>query len=78
MRMSEVSNYGLMFFCSTSSTAQIPVSTDYLYLTVGGTLSNAGISGQTFLIWSSNHFRRFRTAGIITRARIVLDKAPTR
>ena len=26
-----------------------PVSwTDYLYLTVGGTLSNAGISGQTF------------------------------
>ncbi|CAI9786658.1 unnamed protein product [Fraxinus pennsylvanica] len=27
-----------------------PVSwTDYLYLTVGGTLSNAGISGQTFL-----------------------------
>lgn len=27
-----------------------PVSwTDYLYLTVGGTLSNAGVSGQTFL-----------------------------
>ena len=26
-----------------------PVSwTDYLYLTIGGTLSNAGISGQTF------------------------------
>jgi len=26
-----------------------PVSwTDYLYLTVGGTLSNAGISGETF------------------------------
>ncbi|KAI3447139.1 hypothetical protein Pfo_003804 [Paulownia fortunei] len=85
-----------------------PVSwTDYLYLTVGGTLSNAGISGQSFLYGPqiSNVLELdvitgkgdFLTCskdmnselffavlgglgqfGIITRARIVLDKAPTR
>ncbi|XP_060209923.1 cytokinin dehydrogenase 3-like isoform X1 [Lycium barbarum] len=85
-----------------------PVSwTDYLYLTVGGTLSNAGISGQTFrhgpqisnihemdVITGKGEFvtcSKHRNSelffavlgglgqfGIITRARIVLDKAPTR
>ncbi|KAL7590881.1 hypothetical protein Lser_V15G32842 [Lactuca serriola] len=85
-----------------------PVSwTDYLYLTVGGTLSNAGISGQTFLhgpqisnvheldvvtgkgefMTCSKHMNSelfygvlggLGQFGIITRARIVLDKAPTR
>ncbi|KAL2480159.1 Cytokinin dehydrogenase 3 [Abeliophyllum distichum] len=85
-----------------------PVSwTDYLYLTVGGTLSNAGISGQTFLYGPqiSNVLELdvitgkgdFMTCskdknselfyavlgglglfGIITRARIVLAKAPKR
>ncbi|KAL3535609.1 hypothetical protein ACH5RR_004070 [Cinchona calisaya] len=85
-----------------------PVSwTDYLYLTVGGTLSNAGISGQTFkhgpqisnvheldvitgkgeFITCSEHINSelfyavlggLGQFGIITRARIVLDKAPTR
>ncbi|KAG8376151.1 hypothetical protein BUALT_Bualt09G0033400 [Buddleja alternifolia] len=85
-----------------------PVSwTDYLYLTVGGTLSNAGISGQAFLhgpqinnvleldvITGKGEFMtcsRDKNSelffailgglgqfGIITRARIVLDKAPTR
>ncbi|PHT52112.1 Cytokinin dehydrogenase 5 [Capsicum baccatum] len=85
-----------------------PVSwTDYLYLTVGGTLSNAGISGQTFRHGpqiSNVHEMEVITGkgefvtcskdmnselffavlgglgqfGIITRARIVLDKAPTR
>ncbi|XP_027177000.1 cytokinin dehydrogenase 3-like [Coffea eugenioides] len=85
-----------------------PVSwTDYLYLTVGGTLSNAGISGQTFrhgpqisnvheldvitgkgeFITCSKHMNSelyyavlggLGQFGIITRARIVLDKAPTR
>ncbi|XP_069148565.1 cytokinin dehydrogenase 3 isoform X5 [Solanum lycopersicum] len=85
-----------------------PVSwTDYLYLTVGGTLSNAGISGQTFRYGpqiSNVHEMDVITGkgelmtcskdmnselffgvlgglgqfGIITRARIVLDKAPTR
>ncbi|KAL6519178.1 Cytokinin dehydrogenase [Orobanche gracilis] len=85
-----------------------PVSwTDYLYLTVGGTLSNAGISGQSFLYGPqiSNVLEldvitgkgEFLTCskdmnpelffavlgglgqfGIITRARIVLQKAPTR
>ncbi|KAM7512986.1 hypothetical protein LguiB_011861 [Lonicera macranthoides] len=85
-----------------------PVSwTDYLYLTVGGTLSNAGISGQSFrcgpqisnvheldVITGKGEFvtcsKRMNSElfyavlgglgqfGIITRARIVLDKAPTR
>ncbi|KAK4344322.1 hypothetical protein RND71_037416 [Anisodus tanguticus] len=85
-----------------------PVSwTDYLYLTVGGTLSNAGISGQTFrygpqisnvhemdvitgkgeFVTCSKHMNSelffavlggLGQFGIITRARIVLDKAPTR
>ncbi|CAN4094490.1 unnamed protein product [Withania somnifera] len=85
-----------------------PVSwTDYLYLTVGGTLSNAGISGQTFRYGpqiSNVHEMDVITGkgelvtcskdrnselfyavlgglgqfGIITRARIVLAKAPTR
>ncbi|KAL2480129.1 Cytokinin dehydrogenase 3 [Abeliophyllum distichum] len=81
--------------------------TDYLYLTVGGTLSNAGFSGQTFLYGPqiSNVLELdvitgkgdFMTCskdqnselfyavlgglglfGIITRARIVLAKAPKR
>ncbi|KAL3633336.1 Cytokinin dehydrogenase [Castilleja foliolosa] len=80
--------------------------TDYLYITVGGTLSNAGISGQTFMhgpqianvlqldvvtgkeqiITCSPHANSelfygvlggFGQFGIITRARIVLEKAPT-
>nr|GLL20673.1 cytokinin dehydrogenase 3 [Ipomoea trifida] len=85
-----------------------PVSwTDYLYLTVGGTLSNAGISGQTFrygpqianvlemdvitgkgeFITCSKHINSelffavlggLGQFGVITRARIVLNKAPTR
>ncbi|KAI3443629.1 hypothetical protein Pfo_000294 [Paulownia fortunei] len=85
-----------------------PVSwTDYLYLTVGGTLSNAGISGQSSLhgpqisnvleldvitgkgdfITCSQHMNSelffavlggLGQFGIITRARIVLQKAPTR
>ncbi|KAH6779089.1 hypothetical protein C2S52_010326 [Perilla frutescens var. hirtella] len=85
-----------------------PVSwTDYVYLTVGGTLSNAGISGQAFLhgpqianvleldvVTGKGEFmtcsRRRNPElfygvlgglgqfGIITRARIVLHKAPTR
>ncbi|KVH93963.1 CO dehydrogenase flavoprotein-like, FAD-binding, subdomain 2, partial [Cynara cardunculus var. scolymus] len=85
-----------------------PVSwTDYLYLTVGGTLSNAGISGQTFrhgpqisnvheldvltgkgeLVSCSKSMNSdlfyavlggLGQFGIITRARIVLDKAPNR
>ncbi|XP_019246483.1 PREDICTED: cytokinin dehydrogenase 3-like [Nicotiana attenuata] len=85
-----------------------PVSwTDYLYLTVGGTLSNAGISGQTFrygpqisnvhemdvitgkgeFVTCSKHTNPelffavlggLGQFGIITRARIVLEKAPTR
>ncbi|GER25175.1 cytokinin oxidase/dehydrogenase [Striga asiatica] len=93
-----------------------PVSwTDYLYLTVGGTLSNAGISGQAFLHGpqianvlqlelssspSPSHClgkgklvtcSRNKNSelffgvlgglgqfGIITRARIILDKAPTK
>ncbi|KAK4415690.1 Cytokinin dehydrogenase 3 [Sesamum alatum] len=85
-----------------------PVSwTDYLYLSVGGTLSNAGISGQSFLHGPqiSNVLEldvitgkgKFITCsrdknpelffgvlgglgqfGIITRARIILEKAPTR
>ncbi|GER51426.1 cytokinin oxidase/dehydrogenase [Striga asiatica] len=84
-----------------------PVSwTDYLYLTVGGTLSNAGISGQSFLhgpqianvlqlqvitgqgenlTCSPNKNSELFHAvlgglgqfGIITKARIILDKAPT-
>nr|BAM74651.1 cytokinin oxidase/dehydrogenase [Torenia fournieri] len=81
--------------------------TDYLYLTVGGTLSNGGISGQSFLhgpqisnvleldvvtgkgafVTCSEHINSelffavlggLGQFGIITRARIVLDKAPTR
>ncbi|XP_047334039.1 cytokinin dehydrogenase 2-like [Impatiens glandulifera] len=85
-----------------------PVSwTDYIYLTVGGTLSNAGISGQGFrhgpeisnvyeldvitgkgeLVTCSrnNNSELFFAVlgglgqfGIITRARIHLDKAPTK
>ncbi|KAL7095966.1 hypothetical protein ACP275_10G055900 [Erythranthe tilingii] len=85
-----------------------PVSwTDYLYLTVGGTLSNGGISGQSFLhgpqisnvleldvITGKGDFVTcskdvnpelffavlggLGQFGIITRARIVLEKAPTR
>nr|XP_043631036.1 cytokinin dehydrogenase 3 [Erigeron canadensis] len=85
-----------------------PVSwTDYLYLSVGGTLSNAGISGQSFLhgpqisnvhemdvITGKGDFMTCSKTvnselfygvlgglgqfGIITRARIVLHKAPTR
>ncbi|KAF8034126.1 hypothetical protein BT93_C0413 [Corymbia citriodora subsp. variegata] len=85
-----------------------PVSwTDYLYLTVGGTLSNAGISGQTFRYGPqiSNVYEmdvitgtgKLTTCspdenqelfysvlgglgqfGIITRARIALDRAPKR
>ncbi|KAL3654825.1 Cytokinin dehydrogenase 1, FAD and cytokinin binding [Castilleja foliolosa] len=81
--------------------------TDYLYITVGGTLSNAGISGQTFLhgpqianvlqldvvtgkgqiITCSPNANSelfygvlggLGQFGIITRARIVLEKAPTK
>ncbi|KAH7854382.1 hypothetical protein Vadar_013203 [Vaccinium darrowii] len=81
--------------------------TDYLYLTVGGTLSNAGISGQSFLhgpqitnvfemdvvtgkgefVTCSKHTNSnlfyavlggLGQFGIITRARIALDKAPNR
>ncbi|CAN4096473.1 unnamed protein product [Withania somnifera] len=93
---------------STLKYGLAPVSwTDYLYLTVGGTLSNAGISGQTFrygpqisnvyemdvitgkgeLVTCSKHVNSelffavlggLGQFGIITRARIVLDKAPTR
>ncbi|XP_042047749.1 cytokinin dehydrogenase 3-like [Salvia splendens] len=85
-----------------------PVSwTDYLYLTVGGTLSNGGISGQSFLhgpqisnvlemdvvtgkgelITCSHEMNSelffavlggLGQFGIIVRARIVLEKAPTR
>ncbi|KAL0374499.1 UNVERIFIED_CONTAM: Cytokinin dehydrogenase 3 [Sesamum radiatum] len=85
-----------------------PVSwTDYLYLSVGGTLSNAGISGQSFrrgpqinnvleldVITGKGEFitcSRDKNSelflgvlgglgqfGIITRARIILEKAPTR
>ncbi|CAN6441785.1 unnamed protein product [Victoria cruziana] len=79
--------------------------TDYLYLTVGGTLSSGGISGQSFrhgpqisnvlemdvvtgkgetlTCSKTNHSELFNAAlgglgqfGIITRARIVLEKAP--
>ncbi|XP_073137876.1 cytokinin dehydrogenase 3-like [Henckelia pumila] len=81
--------------------------TDYLYLTVGGTLSNAGIGGQAFLhgpqisnvleldvitgtgalitCSKTKNFDLFFGVlgglgqfGIISRARIVLKKAPTR
>ncbi|XP_019151574.1 PREDICTED: cytokinin dehydrogenase 3-like [Ipomoea nil] len=81
--------------------------TDYLHLTVGGTLSNAGISGQMFrygpqisnvleldIITGKGEFITcskdmnselffgvlggLGQFGIITRARIVLEKAPTR
>ncbi|KAF6157121.1 hypothetical protein GIB67_041582 [Kingdonia uniflora] len=81
--------------------------TDYLYLTVGGTLSNAGISGQAFLhgpqisnvyemdvitgrgeiVTCSKHTNSelfyavlggLGQFGIITRARIALDRAPGR
>ncbi|XP_022154741.1 cytokinin dehydrogenase 3-like [Momordica charantia] len=85
-----------------------PVSwTDYLYITVGGTLSNAGISGQTFrygpqvsnvvemdvvtgkgnmVTCSAKRDSELFHAvlgglgqfGIIARARIVLERAPTR
>ncbi|KAK8651428.1 hypothetical protein V6N13_141029 [Hibiscus sabdariffa] len=61
--------------------------TDYLHLTVGGTLSNAGISGQDFRHGpqiSNVHQLEVVTAfsedsvkfGIITRARISLEPAP--
>lgn len=81
--------------------------TDYLYLSVGGTLSNGGISGQSFkhgpqisnvlemdvitgkgdLVTCSSHIHSelfyavlggLGQFGIITRARIALDKAPKR
>ncbi|XP_042488550.1 cytokinin dehydrogenase 3-like [Macadamia integrifolia] len=81
--------------------------TDYLYLTVGGTLSNAGISGQSFrhgpqisnvqeldvvtgrgeVVTCSRHMNSelfcavlggLGQFGIITRARISLEPAPTR
>ncbi|XP_051124467.1 cytokinin dehydrogenase 5 [Andrographis paniculata] len=81
--------------------------TDYLYLSVGGTLSNAGISGQAFnhgpqisnvyeldvvtgkgevVTCSKEHNSELYHSvlgglgqfGIITRARIALEKAPTR
>ncbi|KAA8534832.1 hypothetical protein F0562_029726 [Nyssa sinensis] len=85
-----------------------PVSwTDYLYLTVGGTISNAGISGQSFLhgpqisnvyemdvitgkgeyVTCSKHLNSelfyavlggLGQFGIITRARIALDRGPHR
>ncbi|KAL0308486.1 UNVERIFIED_CONTAM: Cytokinin dehydrogenase 2 [Sesamum radiatum] len=85
-----------------------PVSwTNYLYLSVGGTLSNAGVGGQTFqrgpqinnvleldvitgkgesMTCSRERNPELFFAvlgglgqfGIITRARIILDKAPTR
>ncbi|KAL3633338.1 Cytokinin dehydrogenase [Castilleja foliolosa] len=80
--------------------------TDYLYVTVGGTLSNAGISGQTFLhgpqianvlqldvVTGKGQFITcspsknselfygvlggFGQFGIITRARLTVEKAPT-
>ncbi|WMV60076.1 hypothetical protein MTR67_053461 [Solanum verrucosum] len=93
---------------STLEYGLAPVSwTDYLYLTVGGTLSNAGISGQIFRYGpqiSNVHEMDVITGkgelvtcskdknselffgvlgglgqfGIIIRAKIVLDKAPTR
>ncbi|RWW78254.1 hypothetical protein BHE74_00013536 [Ensete ventricosum] len=61
--------------------------TDYLFLTVGGTLSNAGISGQAFRHGPqiSNNSDLFYGVlgglgqfGIITRARIALEPAPRR
>ncbi|XP_043722270.1 cytokinin dehydrogenase 3-like [Telopea speciosissima] len=81
--------------------------TDYLYLTVGGTLSNAGISGQSFrhgpqitnvyemdvvtgrgeVVTCSRDLNSelfygvlggFGQFGIITRARIALEPAPSR
>ncbi|XP_073047100.1 cytokinin dehydrogenase 3-like isoform X1 [Primulina eburnea] len=85
-----------------------PVSwTDYLHLTVGGTLSNGGISGQSFLhgpqisnvlemdvitgkgelmtCSKQTNSELFYAVlgglgqfGVITRARIVLEKAPSR
>ncbi|PSS20803.1 Cytokinin dehydrogenase [Actinidia chinensis var. chinensis] len=85
-----------------------PVSwTDYLYLTIGGTLSNAGISGQSFrygpqinnvfemdiitgkgeLVTCSKQINSklfyavlggLGQFGIITRARIALERAPNR
>ncbi|CAN1813818.1 Cytokinin dehydrogenase 6 [Linum perenne] len=57
--------------------------TDYLHLTVGGTLSNAGVSGQAFRHGpqiSNVHHLEVITGlgqfGIITRARISLEPAP--
>ncbi|WOG94239.1 hypothetical protein DCAR_0313532 [Daucus carota subsp. sativus] len=94
--------------CATLEHGLAPVSwTDYLYLTVGGTLSNAGMSGQAFyygpqisnvlelgvitgkgeFFTCSKHTNSelfyavlggLGQFGIITRARIVLDKAPKR
>ncbi|CAI0627952.1 unnamed protein product [Linum tenue] len=59
--------------------------TDYLHLTVGGTLSNAGIGGQSFRHGpqiSNVHEMDVVTGlgqfGIITRARIALHPAPKR
>ncbi|KAL0407658.1 UNVERIFIED_CONTAM: Cytokinin dehydrogenase 7 [Sesamum radiatum] len=45
--------------------------TDYLDLTVGGTLSNGGVSGQAFLYGPQTE-----NFGIITRARVLLQPAP--
>ncbi|KAG5543129.1 hypothetical protein RHGRI_016023 [Rhododendron griersonianum] len=59
--------------------------TDYLYLSVGGTLSNAGISGKGELLTCSEeqNAELFHAVlgglgqfGIITRARIALEPAP--
>ncbi|XP_076943256.1 cytokinin dehydrogenase 3-like [Bidens hawaiensis] len=101
-------NFWIDVLRTTMEYGLAPVSwTDYLYLTVGGTLSNAGISGQAFLhgpqisnvmdmdvitgTFILTHFKYIDTHtyvssllyclgqfGIITRARIVLQKAPTR
>ncbi|KAI7745125.1 hypothetical protein M8C21_003764 [Ambrosia artemisiifolia] len=57
--------------------------TDYLHLTVGGTLSNAGISGQAFRHGPQiNNVHQLQVVtglgqfGIITRAHISLEPAP--
>ncbi|CAN1824116.1 Cytokinin dehydrogenase 5 [Linum perenne] len=59
--------------------------TDYLYLSVGGTLSNAGISGQAFNhgpqisnVYELDVVTGLGQFGIITRARIALEPAPQR
>ncbi|RAL53848.1 hypothetical protein DM860_004319 [Cuscuta australis] len=62
--------------------------TDYLHLTIGGTLSNSGISEQAFSPWPPNQFGirewgplqcssgRAGQFGIISKARIILEPAP--